>query len=611
MAFNSFNQSQLEAVNHASGPALVVAGPGSGKTRVLTHRILNLIENHNISPEQILVITFTKAAAIEMKNRFQSLCESAYYPVTFGTFHAIFYQILRSSSQVGISIITEYEKYKILDRVLKQIGIKQSESVFLSELIKEISSYKISKHKEEFQSMCVDNKLFVKIYSQYVQFTKEDNRIDFDDMIMDCKNILLRNNEILGFWQNKFKYILIDEFQDISPNQYETIKLLSEKYRNIFAVGDDDQSIYSFRGAGPDNMFRFLNDFPETKKYQLSINYRCDIEIVSLASKLIGNNKNRFLKDINAYSQQKGETIVYKAKSASLKYKSLCDKINSIIQSNSDYSNMAILLRTNVISPILLNELKKQKIPVVYKEKRKKLSDHFITKDFCAYLKLAVGDLSRENLYTIMNKPNRYISRTIINKDYFQFGELKRKAVGKAYLIENITELERNIKKISQMNPFQALTYIRKFIHYEEYLKEYAYKMEMKYSICQEIIDYIMDIARECKTIQEFLEVVAESDFNEQDTMAVEQGVNIQTMHSSKGLEWDYVFIPDFDEGMIPHKRSRSLEMIEEERRLLYVAITRARKGLYLYTFQHKNDSLGTESPFIKELTGIKEVNIF
>lgn len=606
----SLDLEQMKAVSHNTGPMLVVAGPGSGKTTVLTHRILNLIENHHISPDRILVITFTKAAAIEMKQRFQKLCKNQFYPVNFGTFHAVFYQILQDDSMGKLSILSESDKIRILEQCLVQNSLPLKGKIYQNEILKDLTVYKNSDNKDTFEPHGMDKSVFLKLYEDFECEKSHMNKIDFDDMVIFCRKRLLENESLRNRWRERFQYLLVDEFQDISPRQYETLKYLLGNHHNLFAVGDDDQSIYSFRGAGPKLMFRFMEDFPECNKIQLSVNYRCPNKIVKEASFFISHNKERFEKDIRAVGNRSGDFQIFQEVSQRKKYQLVCEHILNLLKNQTNPSDIVLLFRTNTVSPILLKELSSHNIPFVMKEKWKSVTEHFITRDFCSFLRLACNQRKRKDLYAIMNKPNRFLSRTLVESDEFSFETLRRHAYQKTYIIDAIDELENKINRLSAMNPFQAVIYIRKGFMYEEFLIQFAAENQIPFSDYQEILDYIESSSKEYDTLKEFLFVLENSGdtngFANPDKMS---GILLSTIHSAKGLEWKNVLVPDFDDGQIPHKRCRDVSHMEEERRLFYVAMTRAKESLFIYTYK-KNLSFAIDSstqmfapsPFLYEM---------
>ena len=293
---------QQKAVTHGEGPLLVTAGPGSGKTTVITHHIKFLIDYLGVPPKEILVITFTKSAATEMKERFMRLCDIRNTEVVFGTFHAFFYQILRRSAGFQHdSLLKEKEKYTILRDILRDKKIHFYENTYLEDLLGEISQANNQNSIDKFESALVDQEIFKEVYFEYKRRKSGLHKIDFDDMVTECLSLLRCDRNILQKWQKSFRYILVDEFQDINPMQYEIVKMLAEPHHNIFAVGDEDQSVYSFRGANPKICFSFMEDYPEAKQIFLSVNYRCHKDIVEASKSLISHNRHRFKKEIKAF----------------------------------------------------------------------------------------------------------------------------------------------------------------------------------------------------------------------------------------------------------------------------------------------------------------------
>ena len=289
------NKSQLKAINHNKGPMLVLAGPGSGKTLVITRRTQNLIEEYGVNPSNILVITFTKAAAIEMKERFHSLTQGAGKGVCFGTFHAVFFTILKYAYNFNASnIIREDQRYQLFKEIIRQLQLEiDDEKDFISNLISEISLVKGERMDlDHYYSINCSEEVFKKVYQSYQNQLRRANLIDFDDMLLLCFELLRERKDILALWQEKYQYILIDEFQDINQVQYDIIKMLALPDNNLFIVGDDDQSIYRFRGASPDIMLNFDKDYPDSTMVFLDTNYRSTKNIVNSAGNVIKNNKN-------------------------------------------------------------------------------------------------------------------------------------------------------------------------------------------------------------------------------------------------------------------------------------------------------------------------------
>ncbi len=619
------DETQQKAVTHGEGPLLVSAGPGSGKTTVITHHIKYLIDHLGVSPKEILVITFTKSAAKEMKERFLQLTGERSTQVVFGTFHAIFYQILRRSGGFDHnSILKDKEKCTILRDILKAQKIYFYENTFAEDLLGEISQVKNRDKAKQFQSALLEKEVFWTVFNEYHRRKSGLHKIDFDDMVINCHQLLVEDIQVLRKWQESFRFILVDEFQDINPMQYEIVKLLAEPHHNIFAVGDEDQSIYSFRGANPKISFRFLKDYPEAKQLFLAINYRSDKDIVESAKRLISHNKDRFDKDIrvndiindtkNPIKENKKsifhikKTKMYASNSVQIKYfqyeQESYEEMARHLKEMKDMrelSNCAVLFRTNMISPLFFQALKKNNIPYSMKAKSKDWKENTVVKDIFAYFALAQGDLRRKHFYRIMNKPVRYISRDMISKDYMTWALFEENAKRYFSVLEQVRKLRSDLEYINKMPVFAALGYIRRGIGYERWLKEQGGK------ICQEgleTLDMLRNIACDCDTFAEFREILELSENMEEADEGIYDAVEIMTYHGAKGLEWPVVFLPDVVEGNVPYKRAHTKEETEEERRMFYVALTRAKEKVYIHSLNKDERHKKSPSIFLKELKG-------
>ena len=326
-----FSEHQQQAIMHDTGPAMVLAGPGSGKTTVITQRIKYLIENRHVDPQHILVITFTRAAAQEMEGRFQKLCASP-QPVHFGTFHSIFFQILKLNYKyTSKNIISEREQMLTLRGYAEALKVDMEyDADFFRQLLSEIAACKAREAaggEESFPSELLDPAVFQQLFRGYRQSLRERRLIDFDDMLFETLQLFHSRPRELQVWQEKFRYILVDEFQDASPIQYEIVRLLAEPRRNLFIVGDDDQSIYGFRGARPELMLHFEKDYPGAKRILLSDNYRSHSEVVEIASRIISHNRARFPKQITAPKGKGGCCRQYRVKDTHEEYLLLAENL--------------------------------------------------------------------------------------------------------------------------------------------------------------------------------------------------------------------------------------------------------------------------------------------
>ena len=379
---NSVNKAQYRAITHGAGAMLVLAGPGSGKTFVVTQRIKYLIEQHHVKPEDILVITFTKAAAEEMQERFAKLSAGKCNPVYFGTFHSVFFQILRHTYRfTAQNIIRENDKYRLLSQIIRELPdeiLGQAQLDYSTEtlqnLLSEISTVKNNGvTPQEVRSATVPQAVFERIFQMYKQEMNRNKLIDFDDMVLLCRNLLAERPDTLKVWQQRFQYILVDEFQDICPLQYEVVRMLAKPQDNLFIVGDDDQSIYGFRGSKPEIMLNFTKEYPKAEQVLLDVNYRSRQGIVDTAARLIAHNKMRFDKAVRAQNRQNDGVKIYSFQSKSKQAESIALLIKQYIAlPDTKYSDIAILYRTNNHTIYTADRLMREGIPFTMKEKPKK-----------------------------------------------------------------------------------------------------------------------------------------------------------------------------------------------------------------------------------------------
>lgn len=603
-----FNDGQKQAVIHKDGPMIVLAGPGSGKTMVLTHRVKYLIEHHGVHPSKILVITFTKAAASEMKERFMKLVGET-LPVSFGTFHSIFFSILRVAyGYTGANILLEDEKRNFLREIVAKQKIEmEDEGEFLNSLIGEISLVKgeMLSLSHYYSTTCSDE-VFRMIYEQYEQYLRKLNKIDFDDMLVFTYELFQAREDILRQWQNRFSHILIDEFQDINNIQYKIIQMLAKPKNNLFIVGDDDQSIYRFRGANPEIMLGFEKDYPNCKKTLLSVNYRCSKNIVAGAGRVIKNNTKRFAKDIQAFQGEKEPIQIHEVQTQKEENHIILEKIRSYEEKGISLSEMAIIFRTSTQARLLLEHLVEYNIPFKMKDGIPNIYDHFIAKNIISYLKLAQGHRDRILIFDVMNRPKRYLSRDYFPNSTFAFSELKIKISSKKWMVERIEQLESDLHMMKSMTPYLAINYIRKGIGYEDFLKEYAKFRKMNEEDLFEVLEEIQASAKQYKTIEEWFVHIDEYSERLKEQMKesknMENGVLLTTMHSSKGLEFDVVFLMDANEEITPHKKAIKDVDLEEERRMFYVGMTRARSHLHIFTVEDYYGKKLPKSRFLGEL---------
>lgn len=605
----SLNPSQVQAVIHKDGPCMVLAGPGSGKTLTITKRIEYLIGKHHVSPEEILVITFTKAASIEMKERFVRLCGQKAGPVTFGTFHGIYYGILKWAYRMNASnILSEEQKYQLLKQVIGRMEIDiDDEKDFLQGIAGEIGNIKNNQIPlAEYESLNCSEEVFREIFEQYEKERKRLKKIDFDDMLVLVYELFKKRPDILSMWQRKFRYILIDEFQDINQVQYDVIRMLAAPENNLFIVGDDDQSIYRFRGARPDIMLGFKKDYPDTKEILLDVNYRSTKAIVNGAARVIRHNVNRYPKQIITTNEQ-GETVhIQEVRHPIEESKYVVSQIQEAKKRGIPFSEIAVLFRTNVEARALAETFMEYNMPFRMKERMPNLYEHFIAQDLTTYLKMALGDRSRKSFLAIMNRPNRYIGRDSVEGTTISFESLRKFYCDKDWMLDRIDQLEVDFRILKNMAPYGAIQYIRKHIGYDEFLKEYAAFRKINMEDLKEVLREIEERAKAFRTIEEWFthieEYSEELKRQSQQKETDPEAITFMTMHGSKGLEFDLVFIIGANETITPYKKAETKEEVEEERRMFYVAMTRARKKLIISYTKERNGKSMAQSRFVGEL---------
>lgn len=605
----NLNDSQKRAIAFGDGPAMILASAGSGKTTVITHRIRSLIQNYNVNPSNILVITFTKAAASEMKERFLELMNENSTRVTFGTFHAIFFMVLKYAYHFDSkNILSEDVKYEMLRELIHKYRLDvRDENDVAASLATDISYIKNSRIdiNHFYSSVCAET-VFRDIYKEYNAYLNHNRLIDFDDMLLYTLELFEQRIDILKLWQDKYQYILIDEFQDINQIQFDIIKLMAEPQNNLFVVGDDDQSIYRFRGSRPEIMLRFPEVYPGTEQIILDTNYRCNSEICKQALKLISNNKIRFDKKVNTVKHnEKSFQIIY-FNNEEEENKWISSFIKQENEKGTPLSDFAVLFRTNTGPRLLMEQFINQNILFQTRDRIPNLYDHWTVKDVRTYIKIAAGCRDRSEFYKIMNKPVRYLSRDSLPERQVAFDEWEKLYEEKPWVLERIYKLEQDLKHIAKMTPYAAINFIRKGVGYDEYISLFAEEHDLQKEELYAVLDEFQNAAKGFKTFVEFNDHIKKSEEMIKELNVgkkhVENAVSFSTLHSAKGLEYKTVFIIDVNEGNIPYKKALLDEEIEEERRLLYVGMTRAKEKLFLCSINDSHNHEILVSRFIDEL---------
>ena len=608
----SLNQAQTEAVAHHRGPCMVLAGPGSGKTLTIVKRIEYLIQTYKVRPEEILVITFTKYAAREMRERFFALKKTGQGTVTFGTFHGIYYGILKWAYGIRqMDLLPEDQKAELIrlameDAGWEEMGEAESQKEQIRELAEEIASLKNQAvPAESFSPASCEKDRFLKIYQAYESRKDSCHKIDFEDMLIRCRDLFLQRPDILKKWQEKFRYILVDEFQDINQVQYDVIRMLASPEDNLFVVGDDDQSIYGFRGARPGVMRQFMKDYPGARTVLLDINYRSTGNIVKSALRVIGRNRNRYDKKIRALAGT-GETVhVQEVKDPLEESRYVAEEIKKRLGQSIRPSRIAVLYRTNVDARALSETLTEYQIPFFMREKIRNIYDHMTAVDISSYFHLAMGDRQRKYFLQVANRPNRYIGRDAMKEPDISYESLRNFYCDKEWMMDRVDQWEWDMKMLNGKAPFAAIQYIRKSMGYDEFLKGYA---EFKGLDKEELfgaLDEIQQAAKHYKDMESWFAHV--EDYRkalgaQKQEGADENSIRLMTVHGAKGLEYDTVFLIHANEGCIPYKKAKTPEEIEEERRLFYVAMTRAKKKLTISYVKEKNGKEQRPSRFAEEL---------
>lgn len=604
----NFNPSQIKAITHTTGPCLVLAGPGSGKTAVITKRTEYLITQCRIPPHNILVVTFTKAAAGEMRTRFEQMTSKKYPGVSFGTFHAVFFTILKHAYHYTASNIAREEvKYQFMREIIARNRIEcEDESEFANNILSEISALKNSGTKaENYYPVHCGKDIFHLIHREYHRYMQDHRLIDFDDILVYTKELLEQREDIRTAWQQKFTYIMVDEFQDINQLQYQTIRLLCGQAENLFVVGDDDQSIYRFRGSRPELMLNFPKDYPSAQTVYLSVNYRCPKEVVQRAGKLIQNNKNRFDKQIESAGTDGISFRLAQFDTIQEENEAIIGLIRLQLGQGIRFSQIAVLYRTNTQPGPLIAKLMEYNLPFRTKERIPNLYEHWIAQDLKTYFRLALGSRERKDFLRIMNRPKRYISRESLKKQEISFQDWQEFYQEQAWIAERIEQLRCDLKVLSRVTPYAAVNYIRKAVGYDGYLSEYADSRQIPANELLETLDEIQESTKKYSRLDEWLqftEEYTEKLKHEQRRQPDTDSISILTLHASKGLEYDIVIIPDVNEGLIPYKKAVLEAELEEERRMMYVGMTRTKKELFLSYVRSIRNKKAEPSCFLAEL---------
>ncbi len=611
---NGLNDKQKEAVLHVNGPCLVIAGAGSGKTKVLTTRIAYLIEQ-GIPSYNILAITFTNKAAKEMRERLEALVPDNNTFV--GTFHALGVRIIRENAPLlgldrNFSIVDSDDVLSIIKKIIKDNGYdpKLTTPGYIRNRISSIKNEMLTNDEITKFFNTPQDQIAQKVYYEYIDILKKNNSVDFDDLLLLPVKLFLNNKDILESYQDRFKYLLIDEYQDTNDVQYKLSRLLANKYNNIFVVGDPDQSIYMFRGANFHNILNFEKDYKNAQVISLEENYRSTKNILDTANSVIKNNKERKEKNLWSNNGEGTKTKYLRAYDDKHEIQLVLDEIKKLLAEGYKKNDIAVLYRTNAQARLVEEMFLKANIPYkvvgsYYFYSRKEI------KDLICYLRLILNNNDEISLRRVINVPKRGIGESTLarlekeareqNIPMFQAINKGKEQIFKE-LILHLTAESENITLTELIDLILEETGIR-----QEYENDNSLESQLR-------LDNLEEFKSITKTYEERTGSVSLSDFLEEVSLIADISehqqqddvVTLMTVHSAKGLEFSVVFLIGMEDGIFPHQNSFSAEGLEEERRLCYVGITRAKEKLFISNAKRRmlygKDVINPPSRFIKEI---------
>lgn len=599
------SRSQKAAVEHYKGPCLCMAGPGSGKTLVLTSRISHLIQTYGVKPENILVVTFTRDAAMSMKQRFTQRC--CVHPVpAFGTFHSVFYNILRREGRVSADdIISGRRALSVLSYVVRKCSVTPSGESFYPSLVRTISYYKNCGILDENifppDTSTDDIKHIIEVYSSV---TGEQGFYDFDDLLLETKRFFSSSPDRLSFWRDRFRFILVDEAQDMNRLQYEIITELAHPLDNLFLVGDDDQAIYGFRGSDPSFLLDFTNDFPDASTIILDCNYRSERQIVLSSLKLISNNRHRFTKNLIPYSSSDGSIELITSENDRKEAETVCEMIDELIEGGTDPHEIAVLYRNRRASaPVLAEMARKGRVRAGSDDF---FYNSFVYTDMLSYLRATSPVVCREDFFRVLTHPDRNIGRMGLREEMIDRDSWLA-LMKKTIVSEEAVSLSHDLDFISRLSPYSAVSYIMKRMGYEKFIRDHTYRNGTDAALVLDHAERIREMSRSCHRISDFIDMLEEKKEayeKSRDDKRDINGIGFYTFHGSKGLEFDHVFIVGACDGITPSDKIKDEAAYEEERRMFYVAMTRARRHLVLSVCARYGNHSYYPSPFIREALG-------
>ncbi|MEA4815599.1 MAG: ATP-dependent helicase [Lachnospiraceae bacterium] len=603
------NVYQKKCSEHFKGPMLVVAGPGSGKTSVIINRVFNFINKYNVNPGEILAVTFSRAAANEMKKRLDELSGED-RGVCFATFHSFFFRLLKANGVCTKgNILEKEEEWLFLTRIIKELDIDtEDEDEIKSDFLNDYSLMKSSMLPlNKFKSGKTDKDLFAKLARNYERLKEINSKFDFSDMETETYALFLNNPKALESVRKKYKYILIDEFQDINKIQYEIIKLMAYPLNNIFAVGDDDQSIYMFRGSKPEFMLSFEKDLAGTEKVALEYNYRSTENIIKLSENIIKENKVRFAKSIKGTGIKGVKPVFFVSNDAMDEAFKISRAVLKLKKSGSPLNEIAVAYRNNIQGIAFVKAFKENGIAFRIKDGIKDIYSHFVAKDILAYMRLALNEADNAAFLSIINKPGRYIPKETLETLKTTKGAYMENMLALPTLSarqkENIESFKTDLFRIRNRKPYEAVKYIRNVCGYNDYIKEYSSFSRKDESLFMFIADEVLEEAKDKQSFEEFFDSIEGLRLSLSKSSDEEDAVTLTTLHGAKSLEFENVFITGLNEGCLPYEKREALKDIEEERRLFYVGVTRAKKRIFIsWTLSGSGNKKIKPSRFIYEL---------
>ncbi len=589
------------------GPLLCLGTPGAGKTTVIVNRVMRLTEKYHIPEKEILVITFTRAAAKEMETRYIRMSGKKQTGVRFSTFHSFFYWILRTAYPKGkeLKVLPQNEAKLMMMQILKEILMEEGDQGELADSVlrqlDRISADGIA--LENYYSTDIGETEFRQAAWRFAEEKGRRGTVDFNDMSGEALRLLREVPEIRSRLQELYPFILVDEYQDTNRVQYQALKLLLGEEKNLFAVGDDDQSVYGFRGGRPEIMLSFKKDFPDGKIMALSRNFRCPGKVTLLSDGLIRHNRKRYPKSLVAASGTKGTVRCIHVRDRRQETDQLIKEILRAVEGGVPYREIAVLTRTNKGAEGLIFQLDAYDIPFYLKERPVTFFSGIAVRPVIAFLRWLSGDHSRKNFMLFMNRPVRYIPRKVLTDEIVNLRALYWTVQDTPYLAENVEELIRDLEAARPLTPNAAVTYFRTVMGYDEYLQTLARDRNLYYDEMSDRLEDLLAFTADTPDYPSFFDKMSRMEqLMREHGEENRDAVQLMTMHGAKGLEFDEVHIPDLYEGSIPYRRAKSPDEVEEERRLLYVGMTRTKKTLHLYVPDYVRDKPSEPSRFLREL---------